>query len=107
VVLFRFFVGYGLELSRLVPLLIFHLKKRCLCKTDAEVEAAWQPGSFSYLSLIPNDLLVLVITLSYAVIAPVILVFAFAYYGFGWFIMRHQVRLGFDLIISSSLNGVF
>ncbi|CAM6086043.1 unnamed protein product [Calypogeia fissa] len=86
----KFFAGYGLELSRLVPLIIFHIKRKYLCKTDAEVEAAWAPGAFSYLSLIPNDLLVLVITYAYAVIAPLILPFAFLYYGIGWFVYRNQ-----------------
>uniref|UniRef100_A0A803MIN2 Uncharacterized protein n=1 Tax=Chenopodium quinoa TaxID=63459 RepID=A0A803MIN2_CHEQI len=44
----KFFVGYGLELSRLIPLIIFHLKKKYLCKTEAEVKEAWAPGDFGY-----------------------------------------------------------
>lgn len=55
------------------------------------MEAAWAPGSFGYLSSIPNDLLVMVITFAYAVIAPLILPFAFAYYGIGWLVYRNQV----------------
>ncbi|KAL2607537.1 hypothetical protein R1flu_026110 [Riccia fluitans] len=86
----KFFVGYGLELSRLVPLIIFHLKKKFLCKTEKEVENTWAPGSFGYLPSIPNDLLIITITLAYAVIAPLILPFALAYFGVGWLVQRNQ-----------------
>ncbi|CAL5346386.1 unnamed protein product [Camellia sinensis] len=37
----KFFVGYGLELSRIVPLIIYHLKRKYLCKTEAERKKAW------------------------------------------------------------------
>ena len=40
----RFFVGYGLELSRIVPLIIFHIKRKYLCKTETELKEAWAPG---------------------------------------------------------------
>ncbi|KAG6546299.1 hypothetical protein Mapa_012340 [Marchantia paleacea] len=86
----KFFVGYGLEISRLIPLVIFHLKKRFLCKTEKELADAWNPGSFSYLPSVPNDLLIITITMAYAVIAPLILPFAFAYFGIGWFVQRNQ-----------------
>ncbi|KAB2601506.1 membrane protein-like [Pyrus ussuriensis x Pyrus communis] len=36
----KFFIGYGLELSGLFPLIIFHIKRKCLCKSEAEVKAA-------------------------------------------------------------------
>ncbi|CAL5410195.1 unnamed protein product [Camellia sinensis] len=37
----KFLVGYGLELSRIVPLIIYHLKRKYLCKTEAERKKAW------------------------------------------------------------------
>ncbi|VAH55282.1 unnamed protein product [Triticum turgidum subsp. durum] len=40
----RCFVGYGLELSRLVPLIIFHLKRKYLCKTEDEVLRVYVPS---------------------------------------------------------------
>ncbi|KAI4297305.1 hypothetical protein L6164_037199 [Bauhinia variegata] len=46
-----FFVGYGLELSRVVPLIIFHIKKKVLCKTEAEMKEAWLPGDLRCLIL--------------------------------------------------------
>ncbi|XP_074272506.1 CSC1-like protein ERD4 [Silene latifolia] len=86
----KFFVGYGLELSRLVPLIIFHLKKKYLCKTDADVKEAWIPGDLGYATRVPNDLLILTIVLCYSVIAPLILVFGVFYFGLGWLILRNQ-----------------
>ncbi|KAK9714346.1 hypothetical protein RND81_06G087600 [Saponaria officinalis] len=86
----KFFVGYGLELSRLVPLIIFHLKKKYLCKTDVDVKDAWSPGDFGYATRVPGDLLVITIVLCYSVIAPLILVFGVFYFGLGWLILRNQ-----------------
>lgn len=86
----KFFIGYGLELSRLIPLLIFTLKRKFKCKTERELKEAWAPGAFTYHKSIASDLLILTISLCYAVIAPLILPFAFVYYALGWLIMRNQ-----------------
>ncbi|MCO5607012.1 hypothetical protein L7F22_061203 [Adiantum nelumboides] len=86
----KFFVGYGLELSRIVPLIIFHLKRKYLCKTDEEIRDAWAPGSFNYATCVPGDMLILTITVCYSVIAPAILPFAIIYFGLGWLLMRNQ-----------------
>ncbi|CAN6546061.1 unnamed protein product [Malus baccata var. baccata] len=86
----KFFVGYGLELSRLVPLIIFHIKRKYLCKTEAEVKAAWLPSDLGYGTRVPNDLLVITIVLCYSVIAPLILPFGVLYFGLGWLILRNQ-----------------
>ncbi|KAH6790183.1 Early-responsive to dehydration stress protein [Perilla frutescens var. frutescens] len=87
----KFFVGYGLELSRIVPLIIFHLKKKYLCKTEAEVKEAWSPGDLGYGTRFPNDMLILTIVLCYSVIAPIIIVFGLLYFGLGWLVLRNQV----------------
>lgn len=86
----RFFVGYGLELSRIVPLIIFHLKRRYLCKTEAEVREAWAPCDFGYATRIPIDMLIITIVLCYSVIAPIIIPFGVMYFGLGWLIARNQ-----------------
>lgn len=87
----RFFVGYGLELSRVIPLAIYHVKKKFLCKTEKELQDAWAPGSFQYETLVPTDILILMISVAYSVIAPLILVFAILYFAIGYVILRHQV----------------
>lgn len=87
----RFFVGYGLELSRIVPLIIFHLKKRYLCKTEAELKEAWAPGDLAYSTRVPSDMLIVTIVLCYSVIAPIIIPFGVIYFGLGWVLLRNQV----------------
>ncbi|KAI4303694.1 hypothetical protein MLD38_039294 [Melastoma candidum] len=86
----KFFVGYGLELSRIVPLIIFHLKKKYLCKTEAEVKDAWFPGDLGYATRVPGDMLIVTIVLCYSVIAPMIIPFGVVYFGLGWLILRNQ-----------------
>ncbi|KAG6695808.1 hypothetical protein I3842_09G116600 [Carya illinoinensis] len=87
----KFFVGYGLELTRIVPLIIYHLKRKYLCKTEAELKAAWFPGELGYGTRFPGDMLIVTIVLCYSVIAPLILPFGAAYFGLGWLILRNQV----------------
>lgn len=86
----QFFVGYGLELSRVVPLAVYHLKKTFFCKTQKELEEAWEPGPFEYHNLVPNDILILMISMAYAVIAPMILLFALLYFAIGYVVLRNQ-----------------
>jgi len=86
----KFFIGSGLELSRLVPLVIYHVKRRYLCKTEAELQEAWAPPSFGYATNVPNDMLIITIALCYSVIAPMILPFAILYFSVGWFVLRNQ-----------------
>lgn len=87
----RFFVGYGLELSRIVPLVIFHLKRKYLCKTEDEIKAAWAPGDLGFATRVPGDMLIFTIVLCYSVIAPLILPFGALYFCLGWLILRNQV----------------
>ncbi|XP_014518442.1 CSC1-like protein ERD4 [Vigna radiata var. radiata] len=86
----KFFVGYGLELSRIVPLIIYHLKRKYLCKTEAELKEAWQPGDLGYATRVPADMLIVTIVFCYSVIAPVIIPFGVLYFGLGWLVLRNQ-----------------
>ncbi|KDP38019.1 hypothetical protein JCGZ_04662 [Jatropha curcas] len=86
----KFFVGYGLELSRLVPLIIFHLKRKYLCKTEDELKEAWAPGDLGYATRIPSDMLIITIVYCYSVIAPLIIPFGVVYFGLGWLVLRNQ-----------------
>ncbi|KAL9321019.1 hypothetical protein ACSQ67_012858 [Phaseolus vulgaris] len=86
----KFFVGYGLELSRIVPLIIYHLKRKYLCKTEAELKEAWRPGDLGYGTRVPGDMLIVTIVFCYSVIAPVIIPFGVLYFGLGWLVLRNQ-----------------
>ncbi|BBH01134.1 early-responsive to dehydration stress protein ERD4, partial [Prunus dulcis] len=85
-----FFVGYGLELSRIVPLIIFHIKRKYICKTEAELKAAWLPSDLGYGTRVPGDMLIITIVLCYSVIAPLIIPFGVLYFGIGWLVLRNQ-----------------
>lgn len=87
----KFFVGYGLELSRIVPLIIFHIKRKYLCKTEGDIKAAWMPNDLGYGTKIPNDMLILTIVICYSVIAPLIIPFGAIYFGLGWLVYRNQM----------------
>ncbi|KAL7212531.1 hypothetical protein ACSBR2_015261 [Camellia fascicularis] len=87
----RSFVGYGLELSRIVPLIIYHLKRKYACKTEAELKEAWSPGDLGFATRIPSDMLIITIVLCYSVIAPIIIPFSVLYFGLGWLALRNQV----------------
>ncbi|KAL9269237.1 CSC1-like protein [Drosera capensis] len=86
----QLFVGYGLELSRIIPLITFHFKKKYLCVTEAEVIAAWAPGDIDYATTVPGDMLVFTIIICYSVIAPLIIPFGVAYFSIGWLVLRNQ-----------------
>ncbi|GMY38008.1 CSC1-like protein ERD4 [Fagus crenata] len=86
----KFFVGYGLQLSRLVPLIKYHLKRKYICKTEAELKEAWFPGDLGYGTRVPGDMLIVTIVLCYSVIAPIIIPFGVVYFGLGWLILRNQ-----------------
>ncbi|XXG74697.1 hypothetical protein AAC387_Pa07g3351 [Persea americana] len=88
----KFFVGYGLALSRLVPLIIYHLKRKYLCKTEVEIKEAWAPGEVGFVTRVSNDMLIITIALCYSVIAPLIIPFGVVYFGLGWLVLRNQVK---------------
>uniref|UniRef100_A0A6N2M8G4 CSC1/OSCA1-like 7TM region domain-containing protein n=1 Tax=Salix viminalis TaxID=40686 RepID=A0A6N2M8G4_SALVM len=85
-----FFLTFVALNSRVVPLIIFHLKKKYLCKTEAELKQAWFPGDLGYATRIPGDMLVITIALCYSVIAPLIIPFGVVYFGLGWLVLRNQ-----------------
>jgi Calcium-dependent channel, 7TM region, putative phosphate len=75
-----------------VPLIIFHLKKKFLCKTEEEIKEAWAPGDLGFATRVPNDMLIVTIVLCYSVIAPLIIPFGVIYFGLGWLVAKNQVR---------------
>ncbi|KAE8715354.1 CSC1-like protein ERD4 [Hibiscus syriacus] len=86
----KFFVGYGLELSRIEPLIIYHVKRKYLCKSKAELKEAWFPGDISYATRVPTDMLIVTIVLCYSVIAPVIIPFGALYFSLSWLVLLNQ-----------------
>lgn len=85
------FVGYGLELSQIIPLLSFHLKKKRFSKTGDEIKEAWAPGELGFEKRVMYDMFVVTIVIGYSVIAPIIIPFGAVYFGLGWLVLRNQV----------------
>nr|GMD06459.1 CSC1-like protein ERD4 [Ipomoea batatas] len=75
---------------KIVPLIMFHLKRKYMCKTEAEIKEAWAPGDLGYATRFPSDMLILTICLCYSVIAPLIIPFGAVYFGLGWLVLRNQ-----------------
>ncbi|XP_062096221.1 CSC1-like protein ERD4 [Humulus lupulus] len=86
----KFFVGYGVELSRIVALTAFHIKRKLIFKTEAEEKEAWPTGDLGYHTKVPEDMLVVTIVLCYSVISPIIIAFGVAHVGIGWLVVRNQ-----------------
>lgn len=76
----------------MVPLIIYHLKRKYLCKTELEIKEAWAPGELGFATRVPNDMLIITIVLCYSVIAPLIIPFGVVYFGLGWLVLRNQVK---------------
>eukprot|EP00271_Cylindrocystis_brebissonii_P006638 TRINITY_DN19402_c0_g2_i1.p1 TRINITY_DN19402_c0_g2~~TRINITY_DN19402_c0_g2_i1.p1 ORF type:complete len:752 (+),score=102.90 TRINITY_DN19402_c0_g2_i1:339-2594(+) len=86
-----FYVGYGLEISRLIPFIYYKLGKSLFFLDKAEDAALWAPAPIAYYLTLPQDLLICTLGLSYAAIAPLILLFTTIYYSFAYVIYRHQI----------------
>lgn len=85
----KFFVGYGLELSRLTVWIYYSCQKKFFGVKDEEAYV-WHPGQIPYYVNIPMDLLVMTLGLCYAVIAPMILPFTALYFFFGFLVYKNQ-----------------
>lgn len=90
----------------MVPLIIFHLKRKYLCKTEDDVKAAWYPGDLGYHTRVPNDMLITTVVLCYSVMAPLIIPFGVAYFALGWLIAKNQVSLVFHIYKDETSVGI-
>lgn len=67
------------------------MKRKYVCKTEAELKEAWTPGDLGYGTRIPSDMLIVTIVFCYSVITPLIIPFGALYFGLGWLVLRNQV----------------
>eukprot|EP01116_Phalansterium_solitarium_P015131 TRINITY_DN3327_c0_g1_i2.p1 TRINITY_DN3327_c0_g1~~TRINITY_DN3327_c0_g1_i2.p1 ORF type:complete len:652 (+),score=140.54 TRINITY_DN3327_c0_g1_i2:38-1993(+) len=85
------FISKILGASRLIPLVIFIVKKRFLFKTKFDTELALAPTSFSFDLMYANDLLVFMITMSYSLLQPIVIPFGFLYFGISYWAHKHNM----------------
>lgn len=80
---------FPISLLRLGPLILGTLKARFLVKTPAELVLARTPRPFEYGAAYPMHLLVFMIGVVYAPIAPFLLVFVVAFFLIGTVVFRY------------------
>ncbi|XP_044494997.1 calcium permeable stress-gated cation channel 1-like isoform X2 [Mangifera indica] len=83
--------GIALEILRLQPLIIYHLKNFFLVKTEEDREKAMDPGSLCFNTGEPRIQLYFLIGLVYATVAPLLLPFIIVFFGLAHIVFRHQI----------------
>ncbi|CAI9095198.1 OLC1v1031083C2 [Oldenlandia corymbosa var. corymbosa] len=83
--------GMAGEILRLKPLVIFHLKNMLIVKTERDREKAMDPGSVEFPETLPNLQLYFLLGLVYAAVTPILLPFILVFFGFAYFVYRHQI----------------
>eukprot|EP00794_Sanderia_malayensis_P007040 gene7040-7829_t len=84
------FGGTAVELTRLVPMILIYLKL-LMAKTPRERLEAWKPTAAPYARLFANDLLILLIGISYSVLSPIIMPAVFIYFLFTYVVWVYQL----------------
>lgn len=90
-IMLRSFTGFSLELLRVVDLIVIPIKRKWFCYTPREDEAAWRPPYVMYDRVYTDHLFVLILGMSYSVLAPLITPFVAIYFGFGYIAWMHQM----------------
>lgn len=85
--------GVAVEILRLKPLIIYHLKNFFLVKTETDREEAMNPGSLGFNTGEPQIQLYFLLGLVYAVVSPILLPFIIIFFGLAYIVYRHQVHL--------------
>ena len=55
-IMVKSFIGFSLELLRLVPLIVVSIKRKWLVKTPREDKASWEPPAVSYDGIVSGHL---------------------------------------------------
>ncbi|PKI57380.1 hypothetical protein CRG98_022225 [Punica granatum] len=83
--------GVAMEILRIKPLIIFHLKNFFLVKTEKDREEAMDPGSIGFNTGEPQIQLYFLLGLVYAAVTPVLLPFILVFFALAYVVFRHQV----------------
>ncbi|KAK8969838.1 hypothetical protein KSP40_PGU006311 [Platanthera guangdongensis] len=83
--------GVAMEILRLKPLIVYHLKNMFLVKTEKDREEAMDPGSIEFAAYEPKLQLYFLLGLVYAVVTPFLLPYIMIYFGLAYLVFRHQI----------------
>ncbi|GAB2240243.1 hypothetical protein Droror1_Dr00020761 [Drosera rotundifolia] len=88
--------GIAIEILRVVPFVLFHLKNALLVKTDQDREPAMDPGFLDFATYEPRIQLYFLLGLVYCVITPILLPFIIVFFAFAYLVFRHQIINVYD-----------
>ncbi|KAJ0080785.1 hypothetical protein Patl1_09951 [Pistacia atlantica] len=83
--------GIALEILRLQPLIIYHLKNSFLVKTEKDREEAMDPGSIGFHTGEPRIQFYFLLGLVYATVTPLLLPFIIVFFVLAYVVFRHQI----------------
>mmetsp|Transcript_20394 Transcript_20394/g.52998 ORF Transcript_20394/g.52998 Transcript_20394/m.52998 type:complete len:803 (+) Transcript_20394:300-2708(+) len=91
---------FSFELVRIVPLILskFFLRSAVL---DTERMKIMEPGSIDYGKQLPQQLVIYLIVLAYAVLHPIISFFGVIYFSIGYMTWKHQLLMLYTTICES------
>eukprot|EP00035_Acanthoeca_spectabilis_P009999 m.176273 g.176273 ORF g.176273 m.176273 type:complete len:825 (+) comp14895_c0_seq19:3120-5594(+) len=89
------------ELARLGPLILQWLQFKRGLALDTEKMRVMEPGHIDYGKLLPQQLVVYLIVLAYANVAPIIVLFGIFYFVLGYFTWKHQLLMVYTTICES------
>jgi len=85
------FAGFPLQIAQIARLIVGGLKKKYMAVTARDYEIAEAPPMLDYAVTYCPHLLIFLITVTYACIAPIILPFAACYFLLGWVVFKLQL----------------
>ncbi|XP_071726662.1 CSC1-like protein At4g02900 [Rutidosis leptorrhynchoides] len=83
--------GVAIEIFRMVPLIMYHLKNVFLVKTEKDREQAMDPGSLAWPINEPRLQLYFLLGLVYSTVTPILLPFIIVFFAFAYLVFRHQI----------------
>ncbi|CAN6481946.1 unnamed protein product [Victoria cruziana] len=83
--------GIAMEVLRLKPLIVYHLKNTLIVRTEKDRLEAMNPGDLGFATSEPRLQLYFLLGLVYAVITPILLPFIVVFFGLAYLVFRHQV----------------
>ncbi|XP_031262306.1 calcium permeable stress-gated cation channel 1-like isoform X2 [Pistacia vera] len=83
--------GIALEILRLQPLIIYHLKNSFLVKTERDREEAMDPGSMGFHTGEPRIQFYFLLGLVYATVTPLLLPFIIVFFVLAYVVFHHQI----------------
>lgn len=81
---------FPFEILRLGPVIASYIKIRFFCKTKREIEFEQAAPSYSYGVMLPSHLLIFLLSISFSVVNPLILIFSVLFFAIGYVCYRYS-----------------